>query len=108
MLGRGHIEEGHGVVVGGAGLGVVGDQAMAGGAVQAHGLVSEGEVADVGVVEGFLAVGGAAPDLVAVPKAGEIGAFEQEFADEKINEAYERVLASDVRYRFVIDVSTLG
>jgi uncharacterized zinc-type alcohol dehydrogenase-like protein len=27
---------------------------------------------------------------------------------EKINEAYERVLASDVRYRFVIDVSTLG
>jgi alcohol dehydrogenase (NADP+) len=27
---------------------------------------------------------------------------------EKINEAYERVLASDVRYRFVIDVSTIG
>jgi alcohol dehydrogenase (NADP+) len=27
---------------------------------------------------------------------------------DKINEAYERVLASDVRYRFVIDVSTLG
>ena len=27
---------------------------------------------------------------------------------EKINEAYERVLASDVRYRFVIDTSTLG
>jgi uncharacterized zinc-type alcohol dehydrogenase-like protein len=26
----------------------------------------------------------------------------------QINEAYERVLASDVRYRFVIDVSTLG
>lgn len=25
----------------------------------------------------------------------------------QINEAYERVLASDVRYRFVIDVSTL-
>jgi uncharacterized zinc-type alcohol dehydrogenase-like protein len=25
----------------------------------------------------------------------------------KINEAYERVLASDVRYRFVIDTSTL-
>jgi alcohol dehydrogenase (NADP+) len=24
-----------------------------------------------------------------------------------VNEAYERVLASDVRYRFVIDVSTL-
>jgi len=27
---------------------------------------------------------------------------------EEINEAYERVLASDVRYRFVIDTSTLG
>jgi len=27
---------------------------------------------------------------------------------EAINEAYERVLASDVRYRFVIDVSTLS
>jgi uncharacterized zinc-type alcohol dehydrogenase-like protein len=27
---------------------------------------------------------------------------------QKINEAYERVLASDVRYRFVIDNSTLG
>jgi uncharacterized zinc-type alcohol dehydrogenase-like protein len=24
-----------------------------------------------------------------------------------LNEAYERVLASDVRYRFVIDISTL-
>ena len=29
-------------------------------------------------------------------------------AAEKINEAYERVLASDVRYRFVIDTSTIG
>ncbi|CAA9276972.1 MAG: Alcohol dehydrogenase [uncultured Arthrobacter sp.] len=27
---------------------------------------------------------------------------------DRINEAYERVLASDVRYRFVIDTSTLG
>jgi uncharacterized zinc-type alcohol dehydrogenase-like protein len=27
---------------------------------------------------------------------------------DQINEAYERVLASDVRYRFVIDTSTLG
>ncbi len=26
---------------------------------------------------------------------------------EQINEAYERVLASDVRYRFVIDTSTI-
>lgn len=29
-------------------------------------------------------------------------------AADKINEAYERVLASDVRYRFVIDTATLG
>jgi uncharacterized zinc-type alcohol dehydrogenase-like protein len=27
---------------------------------------------------------------------------------DKINEAYERVLASDVRYRFVIDVRTMA
>jgi uncharacterized zinc-type alcohol dehydrogenase-like protein len=27
---------------------------------------------------------------------------------DKVNEAYERVLASDVRYRFVIDTSTLA
>ena len=27
---------------------------------------------------------------------------------QKVNEAYERVLKSDVRYRFVIDVATIG
>jgi alcohol dehydrogenase (NADP+) len=27
---------------------------------------------------------------------------------DHVNEAYERVLASDVRYRFVIDASTLN
>ena len=27
---------------------------------------------------------------------------------QKVNEAYERVLKSDVRYRFVIDMATLG
>jgi alcohol dehydrogenase (NADP+) len=27
---------------------------------------------------------------------------------EQVNEAYERVLASDVRYRFVIDTATLA
>ncbi|WP_454923425.1 NAD(P)-dependent alcohol dehydrogenase [Actinoallomurus soli] len=27
---------------------------------------------------------------------------------DRINEAYQRVLASDVRYRFVIDIATLG
>jgi uncharacterized zinc-type alcohol dehydrogenase-like protein len=29
-------------------------------------------------------------------------------AADQINEAYERVLASDVRYRFVIDINTLA
>jgi uncharacterized zinc-type alcohol dehydrogenase-like protein len=27
---------------------------------------------------------------------------------QKVNEAYERVLKSDVRYRFVIDMASLG
>ena len=37
-----------------------------------------------------------------------IGAEIEMIAAEQINEAYERVLASDVRYRFVIDISTLA
>ena len=37
-----------------------------------------------------------------------IGAEVEVIPAEQINEAYERVLASDVRYRFVIDVSTLS
>ncbi|MET9070570.1 NAD(P)-dependent alcohol dehydrogenase [Streptomyces sp. NPDC004232] len=37
-----------------------------------------------------------------------IGAEVEVIPADKINEAYERVLASDVRYRFVIDTSTLG
>jgi uncharacterized zinc-type alcohol dehydrogenase-like protein len=36
-----------------------------------------------------------------------IGAEIEVIPAEKINDAYERVLASDVRYRFVIDTSTL-
>ena len=36
-----------------------------------------------------------------------IGAEVEVIPAERINEAYERVLASDVRYRFVIDTSTL-
>ncbi|WGL51019.1 NAD(P)-dependent alcohol dehydrogenase [Nocardioides sp. BP30] len=36
-----------------------------------------------------------------------IGAEIEVIPAEKINQAYERVLASDVRYRFVIDASTL-
>ena len=37
----------------------------------------------------------------------DIGAEIEVIAADKINEAYERVLASDVRYRFVIDTATL-
>ena len=36
-----------------------------------------------------------------------IGAEIEVIAADQINEAYERVLASDVRYRFVIDTATL-
>ena len=36
-----------------------------------------------------------------------LGAEIEVIPAEKINDAYERVLASDVRYRFVIDTSTL-
>ena len=38
----------------------------------------------------------------------QIGSEVEVIAADKINEAYQRVLASDVRYRFVIDTSTLG
>jgi uncharacterized zinc-type alcohol dehydrogenase-like protein len=37
-----------------------------------------------------------------------IGADVEVISAEQVNEAYERVLASDVRYRFVIDASTFG
>ncbi|MEV7970530.1 NAD(P)-dependent alcohol dehydrogenase [Sphaerisporangium sp. NPDC088356] len=37
-----------------------------------------------------------------------LGAEIEVIPASKINEAYERVLASDVRYRFVIDISTLS
>jgi alcohol dehydrogenase (NADP+) len=37
-----------------------------------------------------------------------LGAEIEVIPASQINEAYERVLASDVRYRFVIDISTLG
>lgn len=40
--------------------------------------------------------------------AHHLGAEIEVIAADKINEAYERVLGSDVRYRFVIDISTLG
>jgi uncharacterized zinc-type alcohol dehydrogenase-like protein len=37
-----------------------------------------------------------------------IGAEIELIPADKINDAYERVLASDIRYRFVIDIATLG
>ncbi|MFU8854863.1 NAD(P)-dependent alcohol dehydrogenase [Micromonospora sp. SL1-18] len=37
-----------------------------------------------------------------------IGADIEVISADKINDAYDRVLASDVRYRFVIDTATLG
>ncbi|MFD7055178.1 NAD(P)-dependent alcohol dehydrogenase [Streptomyces mirabilis] len=37
-----------------------------------------------------------------------IGSAVEVIPAEKINESYERVLASDVRYRFVIDIATLS
>jgi alcohol dehydrogenase (NADP+) len=37
-----------------------------------------------------------------------IGAEVEVISADQVNEAYERVLASDVRYRFVIDTSTFG
>ncbi|MGV9945750.1 IS701 family transposase [Rhodococcus aetherivorans] len=40
--------------------------------------------------------------------AHHIGADVEVIPADRINDAYERVLASDVRYRFVIDTATLG
>ncbi len=37
-----------------------------------------------------------------------LGAEIEVIGTDKVNNAYERVLASDVRHRFVIDVSTLA
>ncbi|MCU1533120.1 MAG: Alcohol dehydrogenase GroES domain protein, partial [Arthrobacter sp.] len=37
-----------------------------------------------------------------------LGAEVEVIPADRINDAYERVLASDVRYRFVIDASTLN
>ena len=38
----------------------------------------------------------------------DIGADVEVISADQVNEAYERVLASDVRYRFVIDTATLA
>jgi uncharacterized zinc-type alcohol dehydrogenase-like protein len=37
-----------------------------------------------------------------------LGADIEVISADQINDAYERVLASDVRYRFVIDTATLS
>jgi uncharacterized zinc-type alcohol dehydrogenase-like protein len=37
-----------------------------------------------------------------------LGAEIEVIGADQINEAYERILASDVRYRFVIDTATLS
>jgi uncharacterized zinc-type alcohol dehydrogenase-like protein len=54
-------------------------------------------------------IGGIAETQEMLDFCGEhgIGADIELIAAEQINEAYERVLASDVRYRFVIDIATL-
>jgi hypothetical protein len=75
------VEEDERVVLSGARVGVVGDEVLAGCADELHDLVAEGEVADVGVVEGLAAVGVAA-DVVALPQAREVGALDEELADE--------------------------
>jgi hypothetical protein len=68
-------------VFGGAGFCVVGDQRLAGCAVEGHALVAECQVADFGVVEGFVS-SGVAVDVVAAPKAGEFRAFDDKLADD--------------------------
>jgi alcohol dehydrogenase (NADP+) len=54
-------------------------------------------------------IGGIAETQEMLDFCGEhgIGAEIELIAADQINEAYERVLASDVRYRFVIDIATL-
>jgi hypothetical protein len=78
----GHVEQDHRVVVGGAGLGDVCAEALAGGAFQLHALEAEGDGADVGMVEGLLLRSGAPGDVVAFPQPGEVGALDQELADQ--------------------------
>lgn len=55
-------------------------------------------------------IGGIAPTQEMLDFCAEhkIGSEIEIISADQINEAYERVLASDVRYRFVIDTSTLN
>jgi hypothetical protein len=80
-LGCGHVEQDEGVVVGGAGGGVVGAKPVSGGAVEGHRLEAEGDGPDGGVAQGLGAVG-VSFNFVAFPEPGEVGALEDEFTNE--------------------------
>ncbi|WP_111766901.1 NAD(P)-dependent alcohol dehydrogenase [Nakamurella deserti] len=71
--------------------------------------VSSGQLAGHKSVTGSL-IGGipVTQEMLDFCAAHGIGAEVEVIPADKINEAYERVLASDVRYRFVIDATTLG
>jgi uncharacterized zinc-type alcohol dehydrogenase-like protein len=56
---------------------------------------SIGSIAETQEMLDFCAANGIAPEVEVIPAS-------------QINEAYERVLKSDVRYRFVIDVATMA
>ena len=70
------------VVLRGAEFCVVGDQGLAGCPVESHALVAQREVADFGVVEGFMS-SGMAMYVVAAPQAGEFRALEDQLADDR-------------------------
>jgi uncharacterized zinc-type alcohol dehydrogenase-like protein len=55
----------------------------------------------------FLGGIGETQDMLAFCAAHHIGADTEVITTDMINEAYDRVLDSDVRYRFVIDIATL-
>jgi alcohol dehydrogenase (NADP+) len=59
------------------------------------------------ITSSFLGGIGETQDLLAFCAAHRIGADTEVISADMINEAYERVLDSDVRYRFVIDIGTL-
>lgn len=62
----------------------------------------------VGVGSRGAVVGLGGLGYMAVEIAHALGSEVEVIAVDQVNEAYGRVLASDVRYRFVIDASTLG
>lgn len=60
-VGGGHVEQEHGVVVGGAGLGGVDAEAVPGGAFQGHALEGEGDPADAAAVDEVMLPSGTRP-----------------------------------------------